>query len=175
MRLCSILFIQMKKNPFLLWKTFISSHFLKGLERLLEKIKNDGMSVAFHHSSTGPVIENGTCISYSNVDSAIDDFEWSMLSSRTKTSPARFWWPLEVLRERKEGEKKKKKSGGSLNCFPLFCALYFFLWLFIFKLSLRLMFHLAFHTSLSHKWTITAINHWTNRDLCKPWKVRRFM
>lgn len=50
--------------------------FFKGIRASAgKKKKNDGMSVAFHHSSTSPVIENGTCISYSNVDSGIDDFE----------------------------------------------------------------------------------------------------
>ena len=79
--------------------------FLKGLECLLgeKKKKNDGMSAVFHHSSTSPVIENGTCISYSNVDSGIDDSEWSMLSSRTKTSPARL-----TASPSPQGEKEKE-------------------------------------------------------------------
>lgn len=49
-----MLFIQMKKTHFSFKRPSFSDVLKKGLERLW---KNDGMSVAFHHSSTSPATE----------------------------------------------------------------------------------------------------------------------
>lgn len=54
LRLRFMLFIQMKKTHFSFKRPSFSDVLKKGLERLW---KNDGMSVAFHHSSTSPATE----------------------------------------------------------------------------------------------------------------------
>lgn len=121
LRLRFMLFIQMKKTHFSFKRPSFPDVLKKGLERLW---KNDGMSVAFHHSSTSAATEGDL---------------------RSLFIPALIWAEMIRTDQRLQPDGNIGGKSASLKCspsffFPFSCLFALFCYS---RLPLRLMFHVA--------------------------------